>query len=80
MKSYKTKPNDTPNLLSECFPTFTPSVATFHISSSPPGQNGHHFPDDIYNFIFMNEKYCISIKMSRKFVPKGPINNILALI
>ena len=28
----------------------------------------------------MNEKFCISIKISLKFVPKGPIGNISALV
>ena len=26
------------------------------------------------------EKYCISIKISQKFVPKGPIDNIPAMV
>ena len=28
----------------------------------------------------MNEKFCISIDISLKFVPKGPINNKWALV
>ena len=43
-------------------------------------QNGHHFPDDIFKWIFLNEKVWISMKISLKFVPKGPINNIPALV
>ena len=43
-------------------------------------QNGRHFPDDIFKCIFLNENSSISIKISLKFVPKGPINNIPALI
>ena len=27
-------------------------------------------------FIFVNEKFCILVEISFKFVPKGPINNI----
>ena len=50
------------------------------VNSSPPGLNGRHFPDDIFKCIFMNEKVCILIEISLKFVPKGPINNILALV
>ena len=50
------------------------------INSSPPGQNGHHFEDHIFRFIFLNERFCILIKISLKFVPKGPIDNILALV
>ena len=48
--------------------------------SSPPGQNGPHFPDDIFKCIFMNEKFRILIQISLKFVPKGAINNIVALV
>ena len=29
---------------------------------SPPGQNGHHFADDIFICIFKNEKFCLLIK------------------
>ena len=49
-------------------------------NSSPPGQNGWHFSDDIFRCIFMNENICILIKISLKFVPKGPIDNSLALV
>ena len=41
-------------------------------------KNGRHFPDDIFQYIFLNENEWISIKISLKFVPKGPINNIPA--
>ena len=43
-------------------------------------QNGRHFPDDIFKCIFLNENLWISIQISLKFVPKGPINNIPALV
>ena len=45
-----------------------------------PRQNGRHFPDNIFKYIFLNEKVSISIKISLKFVRKDPINNILALV
>ena len=45
-----------------------------------PRQNGRLFPDDVFKCIFLNEKGWISIKISLKFVPKGPISNILALV
>ena len=45
-----------------------------------PRQNGRHLPDDIFKCIFLNENVLISIKISLKFVPKGQINNILALV
>ena len=43
-------------------------------------QNGRHFPDDIFKRIFSNENAWISLKISLKFVPKVPINNIPALV
>ena len=36
--------------------------------------------EDIFKCIFMNEMLCISIRISLKFVPKGPIDNKSALI
>ena len=36
--------------------------------------------DDIFKCIFLNENLSISIQISLKFVPKGPINNIPALV
>ena len=36
--------------------------------------------DDIFNRIFLNENVWISIEISLKFVPKGPIDNKLALV
>ena len=50
------------------------------INTLRPRQNGRHFPDDIFKCIFLNENVWISIKNSLKFVPKGPINNIPALV
>ena len=49
-------------------------------NSSAPGQNGRHFADDIFNLIFMNGKSCILIRISMKFVFKGPIDNKSALV
>ena len=45
-----------------------------------PRQNYHHFPDDIFKYIFFNENVWISIEISLKFVPKCQINNIPALV
>ena len=36
--------------------------------------------DDTFKYKFVNENISISIKISLKFVPKGPINNIPALV
>ena len=43
-------------------------------------QIGRHFPDDIFKGIFLNENTWTLIKISFKFVPKGSINNIPALV
>ena len=44
-----------------------------------PRQNGCYFADNIFKCIFLNENVWISIEIPLKFVPKSPINNILAL-
>ena len=50
------------------------------INTLRPRQNGRHFPDDIFKCIFLNENVLILIKISLKFVPKGPIDIIPALV
>ena len=45
-----------------------------------PRDNGRHFADNIFKRIFFNENVWISIKVPLKFVPKGLINNIPALV
>ena len=50
------------------------------VNTLRPKQNGRHFTDDIFKCIFLNENNWISLKISLKFVPKGPINNIPALV
>ena len=45
-----------------------------------PGQNARHFPDDIIKWISLNQNIWISINISLKFVPRGPINSIPALV
>ena len=51
------------------------SVNTFR-----PRQNGRHLADDIFKCIFLNENVWIPEKNSLRFVPKGRINNIPALV
>ena len=51
-----------------------------YVNSSPPGQNGRHFADDILRCIFLNETFYILINISLKFVPKGPIDYKPALV
>ena len=43
-------------------------------------QNGRRFADDTFKRVFLNENAVISIEISMKFVPKGPINNNPALV
>ena len=43
-------------------------------------QNGCHFTDDNFKCICLNENIWIQIEISLKFVPKGPINKIPALV
>ena len=50
------------------------------VNTLRPRQNGRHFADNIFKRIFLNENVEIAIKMSLKFVPKGRINNIPALV
>ena len=45
-----------------------------------PRQNGRHFADDIFKYIFLNENVWIPIKISLNFLPKGRINNIPVLV
>ena len=49
------------------------------INTLRPRQDGRHFPDNTFERIFLKENVIILIKISLKFVPKGPINNIPAL-
>ena len=49
-------------------------------NSLKPRQNGRHFPDDIFKWIFLNENVWISINISLKFDLWGPINNIPTLV
>ena len=50
------------------------------INTLRPWQNGRRFADDTFKRIFLNENVRISIKISLKFVPKGPIDNNPALV
>ena len=50
------------------------------INSSPSVQNGRHFADDLFGCILVNEKFCILIKISLKFVPEGTTDNNPALV
>ena len=57
------------------------SMMSDHFNSFRPRQNGCHFADDrCFKCIFLNENVRISIKISLKFVPKGQMNKIPALV
>ena len=64
-----------------CFSEFV-NVIYLHIlfNTLRPRQNGCHFPDDIFKWIFLNENVWTWINISLKFVPRGPINNIPTLV
>ena len=72
----------TPDLESLCYLTRREGHSDLSRSFNTlrPRQNGRHFADDIFKCIFVNENVWIPIKISLKFSPNGPINNILALV
>ena len=49
-------------------------------NSSMPWQNDRHYADGIFKCTFLNNKFCILIRISLKFVPKGPIDNKCAFV
>ena len=59
--------------------SIAPKSVLVSVNTLRPRQYGHHFADDAFNRIFVNENVRISIKFSLKFVPKSPINNNPAL-
>ena len=63
--------------LKGCWERLTGGARAYNMQhwSFPPGPSGRHLADDIFRCIFVNEKFCVLIKISRKFVPKGPIDN-----
>ena len=64
-----------------CLPiVIVPCLYCFTINTLRPRQNGCLFADDTFKRIFLKENIRILIKTSLKFVPKGLINNIPALV
>ena len=55
-------------------------LKNYMVNTLRPSHNRRHFADDIFKCIFLNENVWILIKISLKFVPKGLINNIPALV
>ena len=56
--------------------TYRDSISLTHL----PLDNLVHFSDDILRYIFVNEKFCILVKISQKFAPLDPIDNNPALV
>ena len=56
------------------------TVSISCLNSLRQRKNRRHFADNVFKCNFLNENVWIPIKMSLKFVPKGPINNIPALV
>ena len=90
MKGYLfTSPNDgrqdnTPHQQHGTICSHRSNWTQWHLKTSfntlRPRQDGRHFPDDIFKCILLYENIWIWLKISMKFVPKGSINNILALV
>ena len=53
---------------------------TLFVNSFRPRRNRRHLADDIFKYISLNENVLISIEISLKFISKGPINTIPALV
>ena len=60
--------------------TCTKQVLTFIFNTLRPRWNGCDFAEDIFKCIFVNENVKIAITISLKFVHKGSISNIPALV
>ena len=73
------KTHQTHNLI-ETFKTGYKSLIVTRLKLIPSGQHGRHFTDGTFRYIFVNEKCFILIKISLKFVLKGPIDNKPGLV
>ena len=68
--------------MDKCIPNPQRSMVneTYVINTLGPRQHGRHFADDTFKRIFLNENVIISIKISLKSVPRGPVSNIPASV
>ena len=70
---------------SQCLGIYVPFIynacigQTNNLNTLRPRQNGRRFADDTFKRILLNENARILIKISPRFVPKGPISNNPAL-
>ena len=67
-------------LLDQCAGNRTRGYAHDLFSTLRPRQNGHHFADDIFKCISLNENFWILNKIPLKYVPYGLIDNMAALV
>ena len=84
------KPGNCPHAIDRLSSSYTcPCICTDFFASERcgcnfntlrPRQNGRHFADDIFKYIFLSENVWIPIEISLKFVPKGLIDNIPSLV
>ena len=77
MLAHRTDRWQSTNLLIHAFDNLW---ALHTLNSLRPRQNKRHFADDVFKCNFLNGNVWIPIKISLKFVPKSPINNISALV
>ena len=61
-------------------PLFRVGLTESPLNALMPKKIGRHFPDDMFNPIFLNENVRISIRISSKFVPGGQIDKKSALV
>ena len=61
-------------------PSYIETQLYHSFNSFPSGQNGRHFADDLFRYIFLNEQFFILIPISLKFVAKCLIDNKWALV
>ena len=55
-------------------------IYSIFLNTLRPRQNCHHFADDIFKCMFLDDREWISLKISLKLFPKIWINNIPALV
>ena len=55
-------------------------IVGYLFNSLRPRRNRHHFADNIFKCIFLNENVWILLKSSLKFAPRGPIIDYPALV
>ena len=60
--------------------SLVPGRCGSNLNTLRSGQNGCYFPDNIFKWIFLSENVWSLIKVLLKFDPKGPSNNIPAMV